>query len=149
VLLYITYLRDEGRVHEGSFNPYLAAINQAHEDIGLPRPAVGHWTALLRKGFRDAEGDDFDEHTERAIRASVPAEPIYAIMLLGLDTDNLSVLRMCACIVLCYCWYNQADTGVLLLRRDVTIDARGITLNQQGKTVDHNRGLSLCGSSSP
>ena len=139
VLLYIAYLRDEGRVHEGSLNPYLAAINQAHEDIGLPRPAVGHWTALLRKGFRDAEGDDFDEHTERAIRAPVPAEAIHAIMLLGLDTTDQSVLRMCACIVLCYCWYNRADTGVLLLRRDVTFDARGITLNQQGKTVARNQ----------
>ena len=85
----------EGLVHESSLNPYLAAINQAHEDIGLPRPAAGHSTTLLRRGFRDAEGEDFDEHAERAIRAPVPAEAIYAIMLLGLATSDQSVLRMC------------------------------------------------------
>jgi hypothetical protein len=73
----------------------------------------------------------------------VPAEAIYAIMLLGLATANQSVLRMCACIVLCYCRYNRADTGVLLLRRDVTIDERGITLNQQGKTVARNQACAV------
>jgi hypothetical protein len=58
----------------------------------------------LRKGFRYAEGDDFDEHTERAIRAPVPAEAIHAIMLLGLDTDDQSVLRM---------WHPPGFSGLL------------------------------------
>ena len=40
VLLYLSYLNDEGRVHEGSLNPYLAAINQMHEDYGLRQPAT-------------------------------------------------------------------------------------------------------------
>ena len=139
VLMYLCHLRAEGLVHECSLNPYLAAINQAHEDLGLPRPAVGHWTALLRRGFKDAEGEDFNEDIERTIRAPVPPEAIHALLLLGLNTDDTTVLRRCACIVLCYCWFNRADSGVLLLRRDVTIDARGITLNQHGKTIARNQ----------
>ena len=64
---------------------------------------------------------------------------IYAILQLGLKTSEPAVLRMCACIVLCYCWYNRADTGMLVLRRDVTIDDFGITINQQGKTIARNQ----------
>lgn len=139
VILYLCHLRDEGQVHESSLNPYMAAINQTHEDLGFPRPALGHYTSLLRKGFRDAEGDDFDADHERASRAPVPADVIYAILQLGLKTSEPAVLRMCACIVLCYCWYNRADTGMLVLRRDVTIDDFGITINQQGKTIARNQ----------
>ena len=34
VLLYLSYLNDEGRVHEGSLNPYLAAINGGRSTLG-------------------------------------------------------------------------------------------------------------------
>ena len=47
---YLGFLSDEGLVHETSLNPYLAAIYQAHEDTGLPRPVLGHYLTLLRKG---------------------------------------------------------------------------------------------------
>jgi hypothetical protein len=62
-------------VHECSLNPYLAAINQAHEDLGLPRPAVGHWTALLRRGFKDAEGEDSRTSTRTSSALFVPPSP--------------------------------------------------------------------------
>ena len=135
VILYRCHLRDEGQVHESSLNPYMAAINQTHEDLGFPRPALGHYTSLLRKGFRDAEGDDFDADHERASRAPVPADVIYAILQLGLTTSEPAVLRMCACIVLCYCWYNRANTGMLVLRRDVTIDDFGILSTSRVKPL--------------
>ena len=59
---------------------------------------------------------------------------MFDILRLVLTTHDNHTLRRCACLVLCYSWYNCADSGVLLLRRHVTFDVRGITVNVQGKT---------------
>ena len=138
VLLYIAHLSEEGLVSESSLNPYMAAINQAHEDRGLPRPALGHYFRLARAGWRALEGEERDAQGSRSTRMPVPAEVMFDILQLGLATSDLHTLRRCACLVLCYCWYNRADSGVLLLRRHVTFDVRGITVNAQGKTLPRN-----------
>jgi len=111
-LRYLGFLSDEGLVHETLLNPYLAAINQAHEDIGLPRPALGHYLNLLRKGFAAQEGD---LNPNACTRMPVPADVVLDILHLGLGTDNTHTLRMCSCLVVCYSWYNRADTGIQLL----------------------------------
>ena len=138
VLLYIAHLSQEGLVAETSLNPYMAAINQAHEDTGLMRPALGHHFRLARAGWRDIEGAERDELGDRVVRTPVPPDVMLSILFLGLRTDDVETLRRCACLILCYSWYNHADSGVLLLRRHVTIDARGVTINSQGKTVARN-----------
>ena len=43
VLLYLSHLSQEDEVREGSLNPYLASINQMHQDSGYQRPALGHY----------------------------------------------------------------------------------------------------------
>jgi len=48
-------LSQEGEVREGSLNPYLASVNQMHQDAGFRRPAFGDYVDLLRKGFHMAE----------------------------------------------------------------------------------------------
>jgi hypothetical protein len=68
----------------------------------------------------------------------VPAEVMFDILCLGLTTNDAHTLRRCACLVLCYSWYNRADSGVLLFRCHVTFDDRGITVNVQGKTLPRN-----------
>ena len=40
VIKYLAHLQLEGRVHEASLQPYISAINQAHQDLGYPRPAL-------------------------------------------------------------------------------------------------------------
>ena len=68
----------------------------------------------------------------------VPAEVMFDILQLGLTTSDTHTLRRCSCLVLCYCWYNHADSGVLLLRRHVIFDASfndGMTPRQQGPTT--------------
>ena len=60
VLLYIAHLSEEGLVSESSLNPYTAAINQAHEDRGWARPALGHYFRLARAGWRALEGAERD-----------------------------------------------------------------------------------------
>ena len=85
-----------------------------------------------------AEGVKRDAEGSRSTRMPAPAEVMFDILWLGLTTNNAHTLRRCACLVLCYSWYNCADSGVLLLRRHVTFDARGLTVNVQGKTLARN-----------
>ena len=48
VLCYLGSLYSEGRIHAGSLQPYLSAINSFHADLGFERPALGHAVKLLR-----------------------------------------------------------------------------------------------------
>jgi hypothetical protein len=75
VLLYIAHLSEEGLVSESSLNPYMAAINQAHEDRGWARPALGHYFRLARAGWRALEGAERDAQGSRSTRMPVPALP--------------------------------------------------------------------------
>ena len=138
VILYLSHLSMEGLVKERSLNSYLAAINQAHEDIRLPRPALGQGLRLTRSGLRDVEGEEFDDVDDCSVRAPVPAAVIMAILKLGLQTQHSDTLRKCACVVLNYCWYNRADTGMQLKRAHLSFDWRGVTINARGKTVARN-----------
>ena len=146
VMMYLAHLSREGKVGEQSLQPYLSAINQMHADAGFLKPAVGHFMRLLRKGYAALEGD---ERGPRINRVPVPAELMLAILRLGLATTELATIRMCACLVLNYCWFNRADTGVRLLRRDVSIGPLGITINIQGKTVARNMACTLTRKSDP
>jgi len=135
ILLYLSFLSDEGRVHEGSLNPYLAAVNQMHEDSGLEKPGTTHFVRLARRGFAaiEAEGG-----YRPAARVPVPAPVMLEILRLGLKTEDISVLRMCACVVLNFVFFNRADTGVQLCREDVCIDQRGISIDARSKTASLN-----------
>jgi hypothetical protein len=136
VLLYLSHLSQEGEVREGSLNPYLAAVNQVHQDAGFRRPALGHYVDLLRKGFANVEAQ---ETSSAPARMPLPPAVVHDILTLGLASSDNETLRQTACIVLCYCWFNRADTGVLLRRSHVSFDKRGVAINAQGKTVAKNR----------
>ena len=136
VLLYLSHLSQEGEVREGSLNPYLASINQMHQDSGYRRPALGHYVDLLRKGFANVEAQDT---VSAPVRMPLPPTVVHDILSLGLASSDNETLRQAACIVLCYCWFNRADTGVLLRRSHVSFDRRGIAINVQGKTIAKNR----------
>ena len=60
------------------------------------------------------------------------------ILRLGLQTDDLGVLRMCACVVMGFAWFNRADTDVQLRREDISIDGRGISIDARSKTIAPN-----------
>ena len=95
VILYLAHLQREGHVHEHSLQPYLWAINQAHEGfLGLPLPALDLekilkalsgleaqdqgeisaqeqdlYTAILGRPLSDSVSEDFlgDMHTPLAV----------------------------------------------------------------------------------
>ena len=142
IMMYVAHLSREGRVSEQSLQPYLSSINQLHADAGFPKPAAGHFLSLLRKGYADVEAEERGQ--PNAQRVPVPAELMLAILRLGLATPHLETLRRCACLVLNFCWFNRADTGIRLQRRHVSIDGQlGITINVHGKTIPRNRSWTL------
>ena len=136
VLMYLAHLSREGKVAEQSLQPYLSAVNQMHEDAGFPKPACGHFIRLLRKGYVELEADDRGQPL--ANRVPAPAELMLDILRLGLATPDLHVLRMCTCLVLSFCWFNRADSGVRLQRRHISVTQLGIAINIQGKTIARN-----------
>ena len=88
-------LCDQG-IKEGSLNPYVSAINQAHADMGYSKPAVGDQFRLLRKGYARVEG----ERIEPVARVAIPAAAIDAVIDLGMRTDDMRVLREAAAVVM-------------------------------------------------
>ena len=141
VMMYLAHLSREGKVAEQSLQPYLSAINQMHQDAGFPRPAVGHFIRLLRKGYVALEATNNGQPA--ANRVPVPAELILQILRLGLATVDAHILRMCTCVVISFCWFNRADTGVRLQRRHVSETPLGIAINIQGKTIARNQAHTL------
>ena len=141
ILMYLAHLSNEGKVAEQSLQPYLSAVNQMHEDAGFPKPACGHFVRLLRRGYIELEADERGQPL--ANRVPAPAELMLDILRLGLATPDLNILRMCTCLVLSFCWFNRADTGVRLQRRHVSVTKLGIAINLQGKTIARNTSHTL------
>jgi hypothetical protein len=76
VLFYLGHLSQEGEVLEGSLNPYLAAVNQMHQDTGFRRPVLGHYVDLLRKGFVNVEAQ---ETSSTPVRMPLPPVVVHDI----------------------------------------------------------------------
>ena len=77
VLLYLSHLSQEDEVREGSLNPYLAVVNQMHQDAGFRRPALGHYVDLLRKGFANVEAQ---ETSSAPVRMPLPPAVVQKLM---------------------------------------------------------------------
>jgi hypothetical protein len=146
VLLYLSHLSQEGEVREGSLNPYVAAVNQMHQDAGFRQPALGHHVDLLRKGFANVE---VQATSSDPVRMTLPPDVVHDILMLGLASSGNETLRQTACIFLCYCWFDRADTGVFLRRSHVSFDSRGVAINAQGKTITNNRSCPVFRTHSP
>lgn len=132
VIKYLAHLQLEGRVHVNSLQPYISAINQAHEDLGYPRPALD--LEKIRRAFGALEAHE-QRDEDRDIRVPIPAHVVLDIARLALKTPDLGLLRACSAVVLGFCWFARPDSGVKLLRKHVTFGATGVTLNFYGKTV--------------
>jgi hypothetical protein len=132
VLMYLGWLSTEDKVHAGSLQPYLSAINQCHIDFGFAAPALGHDVCLSRKAFGYVEG----QHTlKTAQRGTMPSLVMLQILHLGLRTPCIHTLRRCACLVTQFAWFCRSDTSMQLRRAHITFQARGIGLNERTKTV--------------
>jgi hypothetical protein len=116
VLLYLSHLSQEDEVREGSLNPYLATVNQMHQDAGFRRPALGHYVDLLRKGFANVEAQ---ATSSALVRMPLPSVVVHDILMLGLASSDNETLRQTACIV------DFCGVGMMLLPR-VNVEVRCI-----------------------
>lgn len=132
VIKYLAHLQLEGRVHVASLQPYISAINQAHEDLGYARPGLD--LEKVRRAFGALEARE-QRDEDRDVRVPVPADVIYDIAVMAVNTPDRAMLRACAAVVLGFCWFARPDSGVKLQRKHVTFGLRGVTLNFYGKTV--------------
>jgi hypothetical protein len=132
VLAYLGFLQREATVHHSSLQPYLSAINQFHLDLGYPRPAIGSLVQLARRGFGELEGE---LDPDRRRRQALPACHVWQIMLFGLASSNLHVLRMSACIVVQFSFFARGDTSVQALGMDFSLDDKGMHWRERTKTL--------------
>lgn len=139
-----------GSVKAASLQPYLSAVNAAHDDLGFQKPALGHLVARFRSGLahlQNSAGRD-------AERVLLPAPIVQTAhdWALGLDLASasarqLSAFRAAVATVLNYCFFARGATGSALCCGDVrrTNDALLITLaREKGKAKNQrSRVLSM------
>ena len=133
VLCYLGSLYSEGRIHAGSLQPYLSAINSFHADLGLERPALGHAVKLLRRGYGETQAEDDPESI--IARRPIPAPVMGAVLKLALTTTNVKVQRDATACVLAFAFMLRADSCLRLRARDVSVSSGGLTLKLAVKTV--------------
>ena len=69
-------------------------------------------------------------------RVPVPAAAIDEILDLGLRTDDMTVLRECAAVVLTFAFFHRGDTGHnKLLAKHNSVHAHGISISPRAKTL--------------
>ena len=133
ILFYFAFLSDEDEVHSQSLNPYVSAINQVHEDLGFPKPAIGGLMRRIRAGFASIEAERRGPSTQTE---PLPAFVAAAILDLGFSaTTDIYLIRDCTLIVLSYCFFSRGDSGVRATRPAIRIDADGLHLAEAAKNV--------------
>jgi hypothetical protein len=110
------HLFREDRVHGTSLQPYLAAINRVHRDLGLPAPADGHLINTARRGFvrlhQQAAVPAPGQVTQptRAQRHPVPAAVAIRAVQHGLITTDDHVRTCCAIVVHAFLFMGRASS---------------------------------------
>ncbi|KAK3240700.1 hypothetical protein CYMTET_49479 [Cymbomonas tetramitiformis] len=108
VRLYIAHILDKGAVQASNMQPYLSAINNYHEDAGIPGPAKGRAVSRAVKGMSylqvqaaDAAGE------EQTVRTLLLARHVSAMHAHGLGMEPVGraateLLRVCAYVVFAF-----------------------------------------------
>ena len=136
VVLYLGWLQEQDRVHHGSLQQYLTAINQAHVDVGFDKPAVGHHVALAKKGFGELEAELLGALEQRG---GLPAWVVLRALHLGLETDDPELLRATTAVVVSFCFFARGDTCTLAVPGRLVVDERGIHFSEDAKNLERMR----------
>jgi hypothetical protein len=133
ILAYMGFLAEEGKVKASSLQSYLSAINSAHADFGFDKPAQGHWIILARRGFEEIEGA---RHQKPTTATPFPSAFMLAILTFGLLEDTADVhVRECACLAAQFAFFSRADSGCLLLVKDVLVHGDTFSINASAKNI--------------
>ncbi|KAK3289388.1 hypothetical protein CYMTET_3187 [Cymbomonas tetramitiformis] len=132
--LYLEPLLQKGRVQATSLQPYLSAISNCLEDMGLPGPAKGCSVTRAVKGMARLQVEASElagitvtehtwlsaEHVRTVHDATLTLEPD--------DSEQLRWLRACMYVVLAFISFGRPDTGMSLQRENVLTDGDGVTV---------------------
>ena len=140
VILYLGWLQEQDRVHHGSLQQYLSAINQAHIDVGFDKPAAGHHIALAKKGFGELEAELLGA-TEQ--RGGLPAWVVLRALHVGLETDDPELLRAATAVVVSYCFFARSDTCSLAVQGRLIVNEQGIHFSEDAKNLERTQPATL------
>jgi len=127
VVAYIGWLAQGGTIAADSLQPYLSAINAVHADLGLPKPAQGHFVQRARAGMRRGQA----LVSTRDTRVPLPPEAMLLVLqdtaarvrhMTAADTSSVGWLRGRYAVLLAYAFMGRQDSCVSLLRADHGVD---------------------------
>jgi len=127
-------------VDHASLQPYLTAINSAHKDLVFEAPAEGRVITLARKKLGEIEAA---ERGVQPAHTALPSRVVKQILVMGLASCDLLVVRRCAAIVFLFAFFARADSGVISLRSDVKVSAQGLEFVENGNNLERMRPATL------
>jgi hypothetical protein len=131
------YLLESGTISAKSFQPYLSAIIDVHNDFEYPSQACGHLVKLARKGFTELQGSSMLQPQQVT---AFPAENMFTIVMYGLRPNASNHhIRVCACLAVQYAFFSRADSGVLLTDINAQVCDSTSSINQTVKNVTRNQ----------
>ncbi|KAK3280061.1 hypothetical protein CYMTET_12083 [Cymbomonas tetramitiformis] len=133
VRLYIAALLEKGGIQAMSMQPYLSAINNYHEDMGVPGPAKGRGVSRAVKGMARLQVAAAQEAgvtvTERTWLLAKHVRTVHeaALTLVPDSEEQLLWLRACTFVVLSFLSFGRPDTGSSLQQENVLTEYDGVT----------------------
>jgi hypothetical protein len=126
------------KVRASSLQPYLSAINRVHEDLDLPKPALGAMVSGWRRGLAHLQGADGREAQRVYLPAHVVAHALDWALALDLSTaapEQIAVFRAAVAVVLTFSFFARGATGAALQVQHVRRSVAGLTV-----TLEHEKG---------
>ncbi|KAK3258667.1 hypothetical protein CYMTET_32297 [Cymbomonas tetramitiformis] len=138
VLLYLASLLETGNIKSTSLQPYLSAINNYHEDLGLTGPAKGRAVTRAVKGMATIQAERA-VHEENIVtqRTWLPAKHVRRVhgaaclQLSPKSSRDLLLLHAFAYVVMAFVTFGRPDTGTSLSRAHVQHDDETFPGNEQ------------------
>lgn len=139
VLAYIGYLSLEGRLSAESLPQYISAVSRYHELHSLPSPTKTSLVSSLMRAYTRR----FDELATPVLhRVGCPASVVHQILQAGHSSTTSSDLASCTAVVIAFIFQVRAVSMAHLYRRDVSVDARGLTVSFYRRKEDLSGGHS-------
>ena len=139
VLAFLGHLAQRGTVAASNVRPYLAAIGDRHLDLQLANPTLGRAISKVIDGWQRLQR----EAVVHAPRTFLPAEPILALLHVGLSLPDPDLLRACTCSVISFVCGIRALSAANILFEDVVLGPASLSVllrhEKRGRTVERRQ----------
>ena len=128
----------DNKVRASSLQPYLSAINRLHEDLDLPKPALGPMVAGWRRGLAHKQGAGGREAQRVYLPPPVVAQVLDWALALDLSAASPTLVAVfCAAVavVFTFSFFARGATGAALQVQHVRRSVAGLHI-----TLEHEKG---------